>query len=63
MKGAGHRLLGIGTRHVGAIQALPLHHGDPFDRLLVAQATIEALPIVTADRAIGRYDVEVIWAS
>jgi len=62
MADAGHRLLAIRTRHVGAIQALPLHHGDPFDRLLVAQATVEDVPIVTADSLLDRYDVEVIWA-
>ena len=62
LKGTGHRLLAIRTRHVGAIQGLPLHHGDPFDRLLVAQATTEEVPIVTADAVISRYDVEVIWA-
>lgn len=61
LKGTGHRLLAIRTRHVGAIQGLPLHHGDPFDRLLVAQATTEEVPIVTADAVISRYDVEVIW--
>lgn len=36
-------------------------HGDPFDRMLVAQAQIEGLPILTADPAILRYDVETIW--
>ena len=41
--------------------SLPLIHRDPWDRLLVAQAQIENLPIVTADPAIGRYDGEVIW--
>ncbi len=61
LKGTGHRLLAIRTRHVGAIQGLPLYHGDPFDRLLVAQATVEDVPIVTADSTLGRYDVEVIW--
>lgn len=40
---------------------LPPIHGDPFDRLLVAQAQVEGVPIVTADPAIGRYDVDVIW--
>lgn len=61
LKRTGHRLLAIRTRHVGAIQGLPLYHGDPFDRLLVAQATVEDVPIVTADSTLGRYDVEVIW--
>jgi PIN domain nuclease of toxin-antitoxin system len=43
------------------IAALPPIHDDPFDRLLVAQAQLEGLPIITADPAIGRYDVDVIW--
>ena len=36
-------------------------NGDPFDRMLVAQAQIEGIPILTADPAISRYDVETIW--
>ncbi|HLE42620.1 MAG TPA: type II toxin-antitoxin system VapC family toxin [Methylomirabilota bacterium] len=41
--------------------SLPLIHRDPWDRLIIAQAQVEGLPIVTADPAIGRYEVEVIW--
>lgn len=41
--------------------SLPDHHRDPFDRLLVAQAQLEKLPIITADPHIGRYDVKIIW--
>ena len=40
---------------------LPLIHRDPFDRLLVAQAQVEGIPIVTSDPSIARYAVEVIW--
>jgi PIN domain nuclease of toxin-antitoxin system len=40
--------------------ALPQIHGDPFGRMLVAQAQIEAIPLVTPDPAITRYDVETI---
>ena len=40
---------------------LPLIHRDPFDRLLVAQAQVEDLPLVSGDPAITRYDVETIW--
>jgi PIN domain nuclease of toxin-antitoxin system len=40
---------------------LPAIHRDPFDRMLVAQAQVEGLPILTADPAISRYDVETIW--
>jgi PIN domain nuclease of toxin-antitoxin system len=41
--------------------ALPPHHADPFDRMLVAQAQVEDLSILSADRAIRPYDVEVVW--
>ncbi len=59
---AGFHRLGIRTRHVGTVQSLPLHHRDPFDRLLVAQAMVEEMPIVTADSVLERYDIEVIRA-
>ena len=48
--------------HTLAVAALRNHHRDPFDRLLVAQATIESVPILTSDPAIARYDVEVLPA-
>jgi PIN domain nuclease of toxin-antitoxin system len=54
-------LLTIELPHAFRAAALPRIHGDPFDRMLVAQAQIEALPILTADPAISRYDVETIW--
>jgi len=41
---------------------LPLHHRDPFDRLLVAQAQLEGLPLVTADARLASYDVETVPA-
>ena len=55
------KVLSIELAHVLRAGALPPHHRDPFDRLLVAQAQIEGLPLVTAEPAIGRYDVEVLW--
>lgn len=60
---ANHRFSGlaIDLAHVLALANLPLLHGDPFDRLLVCQAQIENLPILTADPAIARYSVQVIW--
>jgi PIN domain nuclease of toxin-antitoxin system len=51
----------IAQEHALRAGALPLIHRDPWDRLLVAQAQIETLPIITADPAIGQYDVETIW--
>jgi PIN domain nuclease of toxin-antitoxin system len=50
--------------HAHALRAgeLPPHHRDPFDRLLIAQAQIEGLTVLTADREFGKYDVPVHWA-
>jgi PIN domain nuclease of toxin-antitoxin system len=55
------RALDVRLAHVLRAGALPVHHRDPFDRLLVAQSQLEDLPIVSPDPAIGRYDVDVIW--
>jgi len=49
--------------HARHVASLPLHHGDPFDRLLIAQAQMENLPIMTADDQFLRYEIEVIWAA
>jgi PIN domain nuclease of toxin-antitoxin system len=48
--------------HARHVASLPPHHGDPFDRMLIAQAQMENLPIVTADDQFLRYEVEIIWA-
>jgi PIN domain nuclease of toxin-antitoxin system len=53
--------LPIEVSHALAVYHLPSLHPDPFDRLLVAQARLGKMPILTADAAIRRYDVEVIW--
>lgn len=47
--------------HAAAVENLPWHHRDPFDRLLVAQAMLEGQTIVSADTDIPKYDVEVLW--
>jgi PIN domain nuclease of toxin-antitoxin system len=53
-----------GDQRAGAsVSDLPDHHRDPFDRLLVAQAQVEGVPIMTADPAIAKYDVKVIPAT
>ena len=54
-------LLPIRYEHILQLEALPAHHGDPFDRLLIAQAIHESLPILTQDEAFARYPVKVIW--
>ena len=48
--------------HALAVAGLPPHHRDPFDRLLVAQARVERLPILSADRTLEAYDVEILRA-
>jgi PIN domain nuclease of toxin-antitoxin system len=57
----GFTWLPITTRHAWRVRALPLHHRDPFDRLLVAQALEEDLAVVTADPRFAAYGVEVLW--
>ncbi len=47
--------------HAEAVRDLPSHHNDPFDRILVAQATVEGLTLVTADRKLEPYRVPVLW--
>jgi PIN domain nuclease of toxin-antitoxin system len=58
----GLRPLPISHPHALAIFALPPHHHDPFDRLLVAQASLENLILITADAMLERYPVEILWA-
>jgi PIN domain nuclease of toxin-antitoxin system len=55
--------LAIEIEHAALSAELPDHHRDPFDRLLVAQASIEKLTLVTADSDIVKYDVETLDAS
>lgn len=53
--------LPIDLRHAAAVAALPLHHRDPFDHLLIAQARIEDLALVSRDPAFGAYGVTLKW--
>ena len=57
---AGCRPLPISWTHAEEAGSLPRHHGDPFDRMLIAQARCEGLTIVTADRMFGHYDVDLL---
>ncbi|MEM7528739.1 MAG: type II toxin-antitoxin system VapC family toxin [Pseudomonadota bacterium] len=52
----GYRELAIQGRHCLAVSTLPRHHGDPFDRMLLAQAAVDGLMLVTSDRRLGAYD-------
>ena len=47
--------------HAAAVETLPWHHRDPFDRLLVAQASVEGMSMISADPQLGAYGVEVAW--
>ena len=58
----GTQALAIELTHVLRVAALPPHHRDPFDRLLVAQAQVEDLAILTSDPALRAYDVDVLDA-
>lgn len=55
------QLLPIRYQHILALESLPVHHSDPFDRLLIAQAITESLPILTDDKLLAQYPVKVIW--
>lgn len=57
---AGYELLPVLPAHAAAVAELPRHHGDPFDRLLVAQALTEPLRLVTRDKVVARYSDTVI---
>ena len=54
--------LSVSVRHGDLMRDLPLHHADPFDRLLIVQALEEGLTILTSDRAFEPYRVPVVWA-
>ncbi len=55
IEASGFRELPIRAAHVAALAGLPLHHRDPFDRMLVAQAVTEPLRLLTADRMLRQY--------
>jgi PIN domain nuclease of toxin-antitoxin system len=59
---SGLNVLGLAPDHGLGVADLPMHHRDPFDRLLIAQARCEGLTIVTADRRFTDYDVPVLDA-
>ena len=59
----GFEILPVSVEHAWRVRQLPHHHRDPFDRMLVAQAQVERLVIVTADPDFDPYDVTVSWPS
>ena len=54
-------VLPIEPRHTSVLTTLPTHHKDPFDRLLIAQAMAEAIPIVGADAVFDSYPISRLW--
>jgi PIN domain nuclease of toxin-antitoxin system len=54
-------LLGIELRHATFVETMPLHHRDPFDRLLIAQSMIEGIAVINVDAAFDVYGVTRLW--
>ncbi|HVA13956.1 MAG TPA: type II toxin-antitoxin system VapC family toxin [Stellaceae bacterium] len=54
-------LLGIGLAHIEALDRLDHHHRDPFDRILIAQAGVERVKLVSGDAIFRRYGVDILW--
>jgi PIN domain nuclease of toxin-antitoxin system len=55
------RVLPIELKHAAALTTMPFHHRDPFDRLLVAQALVEDIPLVSADSILDAYGIKRLW--
>jgi len=61
IKTEGFDLLPVELSHIAALAGLPAHHRDPFDRMLLAQAQVEGLRLVSADTVFRRYGVAPLW--
>jgi len=57
---SGYQFLPVEPEHAAAVEDLPAHHADPFDRILVAQAIVEPMRLITHDRMLARYSDTVI---
>jgi PIN domain nuclease of toxin-antitoxin system len=55
------RILPIEPKHTATLTRLPFHHRDPFDRLIIAQAMVEQIPVISGDAAFAAYTVTCIW--
>jgi PIN domain nuclease of toxin-antitoxin system len=58
---SGFELLALEPRHIRLVEALPYHHRDPFDRLLIATAIVEDMTFLSADKNALKYDVHLLW--
>lgn len=59
--GQGLSVLPLEFAHLRRLETLPRHHRDPFDRVMIAQALAEGIPIATRDRVFSAYGVQVVW--
>ena len=57
----GFIILPIHPKHTATLTSLPFHHRDPFDRLIIAQAMVERIPVISGDGAFAAYPVTCIW--
>jgi len=62
MADQGVRPIAVSHQHALAVASLPPHHRDPFDRLLVAQANLEDMVLISSDRIFLNYSVQLLWA-
>jgi PIN domain nuclease of toxin-antitoxin system len=60
-KNNGLHIIPVELEHVLALQSLPAHHKDPFDRLLIAQTQAENAVLVSKDKAFTRYQIDLVW--
>lgn len=61
IEGNEFEILPILPRHAAALTSLPFHHKDPFDRLIIAQALVEQIPVISGDAAFHDYAISIIW--
>ena len=61
MQAEGFSWLAVESAHAWQVRALPFHHADPFDRMLIAQAIVDGLPVITADHRFRAYGIQLQW--
>ena len=61
LQASGFEILGISIGHLTTLTQLPLHHRDPFDRLLAAQCLAENLTLLSSDEALDAYGIHLLW--
>jgi PIN domain nuclease of toxin-antitoxin system len=57
----GINILNFSQAHIYHLQALPFHHNDPFDRIIIAQSMLENMQLVSVDQKLSAYDIPVLW--